>query len=201
MSLFRYAAAVCLLLFLFSIVRADYDTLIQHYRAGKIDSAIAEANALFLESPESSHYMYWLADLYSLQNQPDSSALWLERAAEHGFTEYIAILHDRDFENALRSPRFRRAVHKVKKKLLKDNRQKASSLQENRMTSYIDQGIQLRYLVIHGTKDRAVPIRETDAFIDTLQQHGYRIEYHRVKGGGHGNFSTQERVLEWLKQK
>jgi hypothetical protein len=120
MSLFRYAAGLYLLLIFFSPVRADYDTLIQHYRAGKIDSAITEAKALLHESPESSHYMYWLADLYSLQNQPDSSAMWLDQASEHGFTEYIAILHDRDFENALRSAHFRQVVHEVKKKLLAD---------------------------------------------------------------------------------
>lgn len=132
MSLSRYAVAFCLLLIFFSAVRADYNTLIQHYRAGKIDSAIVEAQALLVESPESGHYMYWLADLYSLQNQPDSSALWLERAAEHGFTEYIAILHDRDFDNALRSDRFRRAVENVKIKLLAENQQKALRLQVNR---------------------------------------------------------------------
>jgi predicted esterase len=69
---------------------------------------------------------------------------------------------------------------------------------ENDMRRYVGQGKDLAYLVIHGTADRAVGIDRTDAFMDTLRAAGYRLTYHRVPGGGHGDFSVGEMLASWL---
>ena len=73
--------------------------------------------------------------------------------------------------------------------------------EENDMRNHIGKGKDLSYLVIHGTEDRAVEIEATDAFIEELKEAGYDIEYIRVDGGGHGNFSVTEMVREWLKKR
>jgi dipeptidyl aminopeptidase/acylaminoacyl peptidase len=62
----------------------------------------------------------------------------------------------------------------------------------------VGQGKDLTYLVIHGTADRAVAIDGTDAFMDTLRRAGYRVTYHRVPGGGHGDFRVGEMLEPWL---
>lgn len=75
-----------------------------------------------------------------------------------------------------------------------------NSTPENDMRNHIGKGKNLKYLVIHGTDDRAVEIADTDAFIEQLKAAGYDIEYIRVDGGGHGNFEVKEMVQKWLKK-
>jgi predicted esterase len=72
---------------------------------------------------------------------------------------------------------------------------------ENDMRNHIGKGKDIEYLVIHGTEDRAVEIEATDAFIERLKEAGYDIEYIRVDGGGHGNFSVTEILQKWLKSR
>lgn len=72
---------------------------------------------------------------------------------------------------------------------------------ENDMRKKIGNGKDLLYVVIHGTEDRAVNINATDEFIDTLKASGYKVDYIRVEGGGHGNFTVSDKVKEWLKNK
>ncbi|KPL15894.1 hypothetical protein AMJ74_00435 [candidate division WOR_3 bacterium SM1_77] len=74
------------------------------------------------------------------------------------------------------------------------------SPQEDDMRNHIGKGKNLTYLVIHGTDDRAVSIEATDEFITQLKEAGYKIEYIRVPGGGHGNFSVKKMVSKWLKK-
>lgn len=74
------------------------------------------------------------------------------------------------------------------------------SSEENDMRNHIGKGTNLRYLVIHGTEDRAVEIEATDKFIEKLKEAGYDVEYIRVPGGGHGNFSVKKMVRKWLKE-
>jgi predicted esterase/tetratricopeptide (TPR) repeat protein len=64
---------------------------------------------------------------------------------------------------------------------------------------HIAEGSKLKYLVIHGTEDRALPIADTDSLVSTLKDKGYDVTYIRVPGGGHGDFSTRDMVKEWLK--
>jgi dipeptidyl aminopeptidase/acylaminoacyl peptidase len=54
------------------------------------------------------------------------------------------------------------------------------------------------FLVIHGTDDLSLDISYTDKFVDRLKSLGYNIDYERVNGGGHGNFSSSKFVLDWL---
>ncbi|MBN2433623.1 MAG: hypothetical protein JXQ27_19330 [Acidobacteria bacterium] len=72
---------------------------------------------------------------------------------------------------------------------------------ENDMRRFVGQGKDLRYLVIHGTADRAVGIADTDAFVDALRAAGYAVTYHRVLGGGHGDFNVGELLAPWLAER
>ena len=51
---------------------------------------------------------------------------------------------------------------------------------------------------MHGTDDHAVAIEPTDEFIEVLKNEGYKVEYPRVEGGGHGNFSFDKELISWL---
>jgi len=73
--------------------------------------------------------------------------------------------------------------------------------QQNDMRNHIGKGKNLKYLVIHGTNDHAVDIKDTDDFMEKLKTDGYDVEYIRVDGGGHGNFSVKEMVMKWLEGK
>jgi predicted esterase len=69
----------------------------------------------------------------------------------------------------------------------------------NDMNNYLDKERKLDYLVIHGTNDNSLKINYTDSFIEKLKNHGYKIDYIRIDGAGHGNYSTAEYVNDWLK--
>ena len=72
---------------------------------------------------------------------------------------------------------------------------------EDDMGNHIGKGKELTYLVIHGTEDHAVDIKQTDEFVGRLKEAGYDIRYVRVPGGGHGNFNFEPIVEEWLTEK
>lgn len=65
------------------------------------------------------------------------------------------------------------------------------------------------YLLIHGTKDFAVPFEQSERMIEAMHKAGERCELVRVEGGGHG-FGAWDRdpamagyklkMLEWLKR-
>jgi len=70
----------------------------------------------------------------------------------------------------------------------------------NDMNNYLDKERKLDYLVIQGNNDNSLKINYTDSFIEKLKNHGYKIDYIRIDGAGHGNFSTAEYVNDWLKK-
>jgi hypothetical protein len=71
---------------------------------------------------------------------------------------------------------------------------------EHDMRNYVGNAKNLPYLVIHGTEDRAVNIEPTDDFVELLKKSGYKVEYIRVEGAGHGDINTEPYVTEWLKR-
>jgi len=73
--------------------------------------------------------------------------------------------------------------------------------QQNDMRNHIGKGKNLKYLVIHGTDDHAVDIKDTDDFMEKLKAAEYDVEYIRVDGGGHGNFRVKKMVTKWLDEK
>lgn len=63
------------------------------------------------------------------------------------------------------------------------------------------------YLLIHGTKDFAVPFEQSERMMDTMKKIGARCELIRVEGGGHGygawdrdpNMSGyRQQMYDWL---
>ncbi|MGB2960481.1 MAG: hypothetical protein WBD30_16475 [Bacteroidota bacterium] len=68
------------------------------------------------------------------------------------------------------------------------------------MRTQIGKGKELAYLVIHGTDDHAVDIKQTDEFIGMLEEAGYHVTYVRVPGGGHGNFDPGPTLDKWLRE-
>ena len=56
------------------------------------------------------------------------------------------------------------------------------------------------FLVVHGDADPAVDIAATDDFVARLAAAGYDVEYHRIAGGGHGDFDTGAIVRPWLER-
>jgi len=68
------------------------------------------------------------------------------------------------------------------------------------MRRQIGKGKKLAYLVIHGTDDHAIDIKQTDEFVGMLEEAGYNVTYVRVPGGGHGNFDRGPTLEKWLKE-
>ena len=69
---------------------------------------------------------------------------------------------------------------------------------ENDMRNYIGSAKELSFLVIHGTDDHALDIKETDDFVSKLKEAGYNVIYERVPGGGHGDISVKPMIDRWL---
>jgi predicted esterase len=69
------------------------------------------------------------------------------------------------------------------------------------MRTHIGKGKGLGYLVFHGTEDRALPITDTDHFVDMLKGAGYDVTYVRVQGAGHGNMEFGEGFGRWVMDK
>ena len=42
------------------------------------------------------------------------------------------------------------------------------------------------FLIIHGDKDRLVPISQSQLLYDALKAAGMQVRFHTVKGAGHG---------------
>ncbi len=70
----------------------------------------------------------------------------------------------------------------------------------NDMRNYTGHSKKIPYLVFHGTADRSLDIAATDNFVQTLLDNGYRIDYHRIAGAGHGNYDITEIVRQWIKK-
>ena len=49
-------------------------------------------------------------------------------------------------------------------------------------------------LIIHGDADPIVPYAQATRLRDALSSAGARNDMYTVKGGGHGNYSPEERV-------
>jgi len=58
----------------------------------------------------------------------------------------------------------------------------------------------IKYLVLHGTDDRAVPIETTRAFVELLQKEGFDITFEVFEGAGHGNYDPSEVIIKWLRE-
>lgn len=76
----------------------------------------------------------------------------------------------------------------------------AADIPEYNMENYLNHEKKLSYLVIHGTDDNSLNINHTDAFVDKLKRMGFKIDYIRIEGGGHGNFNSIEFIKNWLKK-
>jgi len=72
---------------------------------------------------------------------------------------------------------------------------------ENDMNNFLDMEKKLEYLVIHGTDDNSLRINYTDSFVEKLKNHGYKIDYIRMEGAGHGNFEYGNYIINWLKDR
>ncbi|MHA2363776.1 MAG: carboxylesterase family protein [Candidatus Hodarchaeales archaeon] len=55
-------------------------------------------------------------------------------------------------------------------------------------------------LVIHGTHDRAVPIKNTKKFVYELISKNYNVDYIEIEGGGHGDFDIVQYFKDWIKK-
>lgn len=66
------------------------------------------------------------------------------------------------------------------------------------MNNFINNENKIPFLVIHGTADRSLDISYTDNFVNLLKNRGFKIDYERVYGGGHGNFNSADIILNWL---
>jgi predicted esterase len=71
---------------------------------------------------------------------------------------------------------------------------------EYNMNNYLNNPKKLDYLVIHGTDDNSLKIDFTDSFVEKLKKLGYKIEYNRIAGGGHGNINPGEFIINWFKR-
>ncbi len=69
---------------------------------------------------------------------------------------------------------------------------------EDDMRNFVGKSKDIAYFVMHGTDDHAVAIEPTDEFIEVLKNEGYNVEYTRVEGGGHGNFSFDKELISWF---
>ncbi|MHA1543409.1 MAG: hypothetical protein ACTSQH_10585, partial [Candidatus Hodarchaeales archaeon] len=69
---------------------------------------------------------------------------------------------------------------------------KDRNIPEDDMRNFIGKSKDIAYFVMHGTDDHAVAIGPTDEFIEALKKEDYNVEYVRVEGGGHGNFSFEK---------
>jgi predicted esterase len=57
---------------------------------------------------------------------------------------------------------------------------------------------QIPYLVMHGTKDRAVPFKDIEEFVETLKGEGFDVTFKVYEGAGHGNYDALTAVKNWL---
>jgi acetyl esterase/lipase len=58
--------------------------------------------------------------------------------------------------------------------------------------------------VVHSVKDPAVPVSNSDNYVEALKKAGVKVEYIRLGEGGHGFGLTDAwapRCVEWLKEK
>jgi predicted esterase len=69
---------------------------------------------------------------------------------------------------------------------------------ENDMNNFLNTNKKIPFLVLHGTADRSLDISYTDKFVEKLKSKGFAVDYTRVDGGGHGDFSSKKYVADWL---
>jgi predicted esterase len=69
---------------------------------------------------------------------------------------------------------------------------------ENDMNTFFNTTKKIPFLVLHGTADRSLDISYTDKFVEKLKSKGFVVDYTRVEGGGHDNFSSKKFVADWL---
>ena len=58
-------------------------------------------------------------------------------------------------------------------------------------------------LIVHGDRDRVVPLSQSEQFRDAIQKIGGKVEMYVVKGGGHGAFNdpvVPQRVIAFLER-
>ncbi len=72
------------------------------------------------------------------------------------------------------------------------------NITEYDMRNFIGNSKHIPYLVVHGTSDRSLNVKPTDKFVEKLKTSSYSVHYHRVEGGGHGNFDASEIIRKWL---
>jgi predicted esterase len=69
---------------------------------------------------------------------------------------------------------------------------------ENDMNNFLNANKKIPFFVLHGTEDRSLDISYTDKFVEKLKANGFTVDYTRVDGGGHENFSSKKYVADWL---
>jgi acetyl esterase/lipase len=50
-------------------------------------------------------------------------------------------------------------------------------------------------LIVHGTNDQLIPFQQSTMFYEKLKENGIRTELIPVEGGGHGQFSKEDRTI------
>jgi len=56
------------------------------------------------------------------------------------------------------------------------------------------------FLLVHGTRDSLVPIRQSENFLEKLRAKGVACDLVRVEGGGHGDFAIRDPDGEHMKR-
>ncbi len=69
---------------------------------------------------------------------------------------------------------------------------------EYNMNNLLIKESSIPYFVLHGTDDRSLNISHTEKFVDKLNSAGYKIDFIKIDGGGHGNFDSASLVSDWL---
>ena len=66
------------------------------------------------------------------------------------------------------------------------------------MSKFFNHERAIPFLVIHGTEDHSLDISHTENFVEKLKASGYKIDFIKIEGGGHGNYNSTSLVSDWL---
>lgn len=56
------------------------------------------------------------------------------------------------------------------------------------------------FLIIHGDKDRTVPVEQSREFYQALKKAGVKVTYQEIKGEGHGGIEFESKALPLVKE-
>jgi tetratricopeptide (TPR) repeat protein len=78
--------------------------------SGKMDRALEAFNKLLEQDPKNAEAPYQEAAIFSRSGKIDSACVWLESAAESGFSDWQVLKQDRDFDNLRKVDCYRRLL-------------------------------------------------------------------------------------------